>query len=125
MTKRVLEKLHFKPGYRAIVLNAPGSYKPILSALPDGVELADTLDGSFDFIHVFAIQKAELDQRVPAIKSAMKSISLLWVSYPKGKSIPTDLNRDILARELMKMGLQAVAQVAIDDVWSALRFKLV
>ena len=37
----------------------------------------------------------------------------------------TDLNRDILRVELERHRLEAVAQIAIDELWSALRFKVV
>jgi len=50
---------------------------------------------------------------------------ILWVSSPKGKAQPTDLKRDILREALAEVGLEAVTQVAIDDVWSALRAKVV
>jgi hypothetical protein len=49
---------------------------------------------------------------------------ILWVSYPKQAKGPrSDLNRDVLREELARRGWQAVSQVAIDDRWSALRFK--
>ncbi len=46
-----------------------------------------------------------------------------WVAYPKGGQLDTDLNRDSLAAALVSEGLRPVRQVAIDDVWSALRFR--
>ncbi|NTX09481.1 hypothetical protein HUA74_10530 [Myxococcus sp. CA051A] len=45
------------------------------------------------------------------------------MAYPKAGQLDTDLNRDILARRLEQEGIQAVRQVAIDTVWSALRFR--
>ena len=121
--KPILEKLLLKPGYRAVVLNAPASYQPVLASLPSGVELAVSLDGQFDFIHYFARDQAELQREGPRLKAALKPRGLLWVSYPKGRALGTNLNRDIAAAMLHELGLQGVAQVAIDDTWSALRFK--
>jgi hypothetical protein len=121
--KPILEKLLLKPGYRAVVLNAPASYQPVLADAPPGVELADALEGQFDFIHYFVKEKADLQREGPRLKAALKPKGLLWVSYPKGKALGTDLNRDVAAAMLQEMGLQGVAQVAIDDTWSALRFK--
>ena len=37
--------------------------------------------------------------------------------------LDTDLNRDILWRHMQKKGLSGVRQVAIDEVWSAMRFR--
>ena len=35
----------------------------------------------------------------------------------------TDVNRDILAKSLAGRGVRPVRQIAIDEVWSALRFR--
>ncbi len=121
--KPILQKLQLKPGYRAIVLDAPESYQPALADVPAGVELADRLEGEFDFIHYFVKEQATLEREAPRLKAALKPKGLLWVSYPKGKALGTDLNRDVAAAMLRAMGLEGVAQVAIDDTWSAVRFK--
>jgi hypothetical protein len=118
-TKPILEKLRYSPHQRAIVLNAPASYAPTLSDLP----LEDRLEGDFDFIHVFVTDRSDVQRDGQRWRESLKDDGILWVSYPKGKSIPTDLNRDSLNRALQDHGLQGVSQVAIDDVWSALRFK--
>jgi len=39
------------------------------------------------------------------------------------RQLGTDLNRDSLAKLMIERGAQPVRQVAIDDVWSALRFR--
>jgi hypothetical protein len=48
---------------------------------------------------------------------------LAWVAYPKAGQLGTDLNRDSLARLMIERGVQPVRQVAINEVWSALRFR--
>jgi hypothetical protein len=123
--KPVLQKLLLKPGMRAAVLNAPDSYTQVLrSELPEDVSLSAALDGSaFDFIHAFATQRAELLREGPAWRQALKPRGVLWVSYPKGKAIQTDLNRDIVRETVQQVHLDTVSQVAIDDTWSALRLK--
>jgi hypothetical protein len=45
------------------------------------------------------------------------------VSYPKSGQLGTDLNRDSLAARVSTGGIQPVRQIALDDVWSALRFR--
>jgi hypothetical protein len=44
-------------------------------------------------------------------------------AYPKAGKLGTDLNRDVLAALLAGQGVQPVRQVAIDETWSALRFR--
>ena len=121
--KTVVEKLYVRPGYQVAVLNAPESYAPMLAQFPPDVSVADSLDGTFDFIQYFATARADLEQQGPKLRDALKPAGLLWVGYPKGKSIPTDLKREIVAEALAGASLRPVAQIAIDDVWSALRFK--
>jgi hypothetical protein len=41
----------------------------------------------------------------------------------KPGQLDTDLNRDVLWKHMLRKGVQAVRQVAIDEVWSALRFR--
>ena len=59
----------------------------------------------------------------PRILAAAKPTATIWVSYPKGKSMATDLNRDIVRTTLQPLGLDTIAQIAIDNTWSALRVK--
>jgi hypothetical protein len=46
---------------------------------------------------------------------------VLWVAYPKGNR--ADINRDTLWPILAEHGLRPITQVAVDGVWSALRFR--
>ena len=55
----LIKKLGMRSGHRAAVLNAPDGYLERISP-PEGVEAATRLDGSFDFIQVFALDRAAL-----------------------------------------------------------------
>ncbi len=50
---------------------------------------------------------------------------ILWVCYPKAKALGTDLSRDVVRETVARVGLETVALVAVDGVWSALRCKRV
>ncbi len=72
---------------------------------------------------VIALDTTVLDAAAaPAIVAARED-RLAWIAYPKAGKLGTDLNRDILARLAEKRGAQPVRQIAIDDTWSALRFR--
>jgi hypothetical protein len=43
------------------------------------------------------------------------------VAYPKGNR--ADINRDSVWPILAEHGLRPIAQVSVDEVWSALRFR--
>ncbi len=48
---------------------------------------------------------------------------LAWIAYPKAGKLGTDLNRDILAGLAQERGIRPVRQIAINETWSALRFR--
>jgi hypothetical protein len=123
--KPILQKLLLKPGARAAVLDAPPSFEPVLQQLPQDVDLSRELNGSFDFIHAFTTEREALLRLGPQLRQALNPNGVLWVSYPKGKAVPTDLNRDSVRTTVQKVGLDTISQVAIDDTWSALRLKIV
>lgn len=118
-----LRKLRMKSGQRAIVTGSPEGCRPVLADIPKDVTLVEALEGEFDFIQIFVKDRIEIEQKVDALRSAVRPGGLLWICYPKGKAIRTDLNRDILREALEAHGLKAVSLIAIDDVWSAMRFK--
>lgn len=118
------KKLLIKPGARILVLNAPEGYGAQLEPLPEGAEVSIRPEGAFDVVQLFARNKAELEAHAPAALAALGPKGILWISYPKGSSKKqTDLTRDAGWDILAAAGLDIVAQVSIDDTWSAGRFK--
>ncbi len=120
----ILRKLRITGGQRLAVLGAPEAYRPVLAELPEGTVLTEALDGESDVIHCFAANSAALSALAPALRAAMGPQTILWVSYPKDGQLQTDLKRDVVWPLLAAHGLRPVAQVSVDGVWSALRFKL-
>jgi hypothetical protein len=79
--------------------------------------------GPADIVLVYTRDRAALGSALPKATRRLAEGGILWVAYPKAGQLGTDLNRDSLARALHAEGLEAVAQIAVDDVWSALRVK--
>jgi hypothetical protein len=46
---------------------------------------------------------------------------VFWVAYPKANK--ADINRDTLWPILAERGMRPISQVAVDETWSALRFR--
>ena len=128
MAKTLVEKFFIKNGYHIAVLNAPENYlSDTLVGLPDDVTVSEALDGQYDLVHVFAAKKETLAPQVESLKAALKTGGMLWISYPKGNNkakVETDLNRDILNALVSEYGFKANHIISIDDIWSALRFKV-
>jgi len=92
--------------------------------LPEGVELAEHPEGSFDFVQVFVKNMGELQHLLPTAVQAVKHDALLWIAYPKGGTkAGTDLNRDILWNAVAKLHLSGVTLISLNAVWSAMRFR--
>jgi len=116
----VTAKLQIKPGQRIATLAAGGGDLPAVAAA-DANPPAEP--GAADVVVAFARSQEDLATvAAPAIEAARQD-KLAWIAYPKAGKLGTDLNRDILARLLTGKGVQPVRQVAIDDTWSALRFR--
>jgi hypothetical protein len=76
-----------------------------------------------DAVIVFSVNRAELDRLSDRYAAPARRDALTWVAYPKAGQLGTDLNRDVLAGLVKAHGVQPVRQVALDDVWSALRLR--
>ena len=72
---------------------------------------------------VFVANGASLDVVAARIVAAASADRLTCVAYPKGGRLGTDLHRDSLAAALVPLGVRPVRQIALDEVWSALRFR--
>jgi hypothetical protein len=121
------DKLVIKPGFKCLVINSPQGYLEQLGTLPQGAVISQTMPGkeaNFDFIQLFVVSVREIHTLGTAVLKAARENGVLWISYPKkGGGLETDLSRDICCTEMKAYGLEPVSQVAVDDTWSALRFK--
>jgi hypothetical protein len=109
------KKLNLKAGTKLRVLGKP---KDVDLGDVDVTSLANVRD-----VLVFVTRVADIERVGTPMVEAAKADRIAWAAYPKAGQLGTDLNRDILAKELQKRGAQPVRQVALDDVWSALRFR--
>jgi hypothetical protein len=58
------------------------------------------------------------------IDSHVAPLHALWIAYPKKTpGMKTDLSRDVGWEDVERASLSAVTQVAVDETWSALRFR--
>ena len=124
----VFEKLNLKLQREIVVINAPASFEPELTALKDVVVLGDAKKAKVvHFAIAFATKQAEVDALSKALVSKAEGDALLWFAYPKGtsKKYQCEFNRDSGWDVLRSAGFDTVRAVAIDEDWSALRFRRV
>jgi hypothetical protein len=117
--KSVTERLQLKGDRRIAVLNAPLAVSDAL-----GAERPRTPADEADVVVLFVADRAEFDLLLPDAAKAAAADAILWLAYPKlTSSLAGDLNRDVIHRLCLEMGLKTVSQIAIDADWSAMRLK--
>lgn len=120
--KPLFEKLGLKSGQKAFVWNAPVDYQAELKPLMGSIELKSRLKGPLDFIHLFTVSKAELEQRLPKLKQELDYTGCVWISWPKKASgVPTDLTENVVRDLALACGLVDVKVCAVDEIWSGLK----
>lgn len=118
------KKLQIKPGTRWLFFNAPQNYLASLESLPDNVEACFEAKGAFDGTQLFVNNSTELSQDLKIIVPVLKHDAVFWITYPKKSSgIETDLGMMKDWDQLAEYGFTGVAAAAVNETWTALRFR--
>ena len=117
------KKLGIKAGMRVVTLRAPDHYPDLVAPLPDGVVLRKRLATDEGFVHLFARNRAVLDQLLPRAHKALAKDGVLWLSWPKKASgVETDLDGGAIRKAGLDSGLVDVKVCAVDETWSGHKF---
>jgi hypothetical protein len=120
------QKLNLKDESRILVLNSPESFEPKLAALQN-VMVVRKLQGldEVGFSLAFVTKQQEVDTLAKAIAKVAQGDAVVWFAYPKGssKKYKSEINRDTGWQVMGEAGFEPVRMVAIDEDWSALRFR--
>ena len=124
MATSLQQKLQLKPGQGVVVLNPPVGYLELLAAeLKDNLVSTEISERTQAMI-LFVNSLAEAKSLAPSAISMAKADSLVWIAYPKGTSkVKADVNRDSLWEALKVTGWRPVRLIALDEVWSVMRFR--
>jgi hypothetical protein len=120
VSKTVSEKMGLKAGTRAIFVNAPEH--ALVAIDPPTLDVASELAGGFDYIHLFARTRKELDDMFPKLMAHLEPKGMLWVSWPKDKQLGTDLALAKVIEIGYDHGLVESKTLSIDATWSAIKF---
>jgi hypothetical protein len=122
----IFEKLNLKGQREVVVLNAPASFEPELKSLK-GVTVHRDLKkvDESPFSLAFVTKKSEVDALAGPIAERARGDAIVWFAYPKrtSKKYQCDFNRDNGWDKLQALGWETVRAVAIDEDWSAVRFR--
>ncbi len=124
----ILGKLNLTDQRGIVVLNAPSSFEPELRKLT-GVEVRRALEPArgAEFTLAFATRLAEVESLARSLASVPPGDLVVRVAFPKRTSrrYTCEFDRDSGWQALGRLGYEAVRAVAVDEDWSALRFRRV
>jgi hypothetical protein len=122
------KKLNLKDQQQIVVLNSPDSFEPELKALEGVRVIRDVASAQeIQFSLAFVTKQQQVDTLAKAVAKKAKGDAVVWFAYPKGssKKYTSEINRDSGWQVLGKEGFEPVGMVAIDEDWSAKRFRRV
>src|SRR5262245_38253909 len=122
----VFEKLNYKDQREILVVNAPSSFEQELSKLKGvAIHRNPKTMTEVPFSLSFVTKQVEVDTFARTLASKAGGDAIVWFAYPKGssKKYKCDFNRDTGWAALGKAGFEPVRMVAIDEDWSAIRFR--
>ena len=127
-TAPLFRKLNLGTHRTVHVLNMPDSFQSHLAALAHmNLQVSPRLKGPVSFALAFASTQKALDRVSAGLAGAAQGDAILWIAYPKGTSrrYQCEFNRDSGWKVLGAAGFEPVRRVAIDEDWTALRFRRV
>ena len=127
--EQLLKKLNYKDQSPVLLLNLPAELSDFASYVQSVTELVDNLDKveKPQFALFFVTQLSEIEVIAQMLEGRLEGDTILWFVYPKGtsKRYKCNFNRDTGWAALGKLGLESVRMVAVNEDWSALRFRRV
>jgi hypothetical protein len=86
------------------------------------LDIQEKLKEELDYIHLFVKTQTEFITHFPKLKQHLKLNGMLWVSWPKGGKLGTDLNIKSIIKLGYDFGFVESTCLSINDIWSGLKF---
>jgi hypothetical protein len=109
-----------KENSRAVFVNAQKEALENIN-LPT-LKIQEKMEDELDYIHLFVKTQTEFITYFPKLKQHLKLNGMLWVSWPKGGKLGTDLNIKSVIKLGYDFGLVESTCLCINDIWSGLKF---
>lgn len=125
----VFKKMNYKAQKVIHSINSPVSFDKDLKEMTAFAAIKKQLKATekSEFIICFCTKLKEVEAAATLAEKTLQADGMIWLAYPKGtsKKYQCEFNRDTGWESLGKAGFEPVRQVAIDEDWSALRFRRV
>ena len=119
-SRTVAEKMGVEASQRAYLEGAPAD-AVVAMRLPE-LDLQAELAGAFDHLHLFVVTQEEMRERFAELRDHLRPRSMLWVSWPKGGRLGTDLTMRSVIAIGYGLGMVESTCLRVDDTWAALKF---
>ncbi len=120
MIRAISQKMGVKENSRAVFVNAQKEALENIN-LPT-LQIQEKMEEELDYIHLFVKTQTEFIAYFPKLKQHLKLNGMLWVSWPKGGKLGTDLNIKSIIKLGYDFGLVESTCLSINDIWSGLKF---
>lgn len=121
---QILKKMNFKEGMKIRVWNVPNDLNPMIQSWrKEGLMAGENEKPTF--MLAFVKTEAEVRKYFPELHALAPEDEAIWMAYPKGtsKKYKAQINRDSGWKVIGDYDYEGVRQIAIDEDWSALRFR--
>ena len=127
--EQLLRKLNYKGTSEILISNAPIELTLIIEAISSETVCIQDVNQllQIEFALFFVLDQKSIDDIVPKIVSRLIGDCTIWFCYPKKSSVKyrCNIDRDHGWQILGLYGFEPVRQVAINEDFSAIRFRKV
>lgn len=127
MDMELLKKLNYKDQDTLLLLRPPKSFEETRLQLESILKVQDNMDEEIpvQFVIAFFQEKIEIGHTLEKLMPSVSKDALVWLCYPKksSKVYKSDITRDSGWEAMGEYSYEPVRQIAIDEDWSALRFR--
>lgn len=116
-------KLSLKPGMRTWWDGIPDAVRDEIEREGLALDLLDRPEAKIEAAHIFVTLRAEMEDKLRALRPLLAPSGFIWVSWPKKASrVPTDITEDGIREVILPdTDLVDVKVCAVDSVWSGLK----
>ncbi|MEO1436081.1 MAG: hypothetical protein AAFV80_11140 [Bacteroidota bacterium] len=126
----IFKKMNLKAHAPILVLDAPEVFLPSIQNMEGLTDIHQSPQKGvrYDYYLAFVEQQIDLDKRILELPELItEGDTVVWFAYPKksSKKYQSNITRDQGWQDLGLLQFEGVRSVAIDQDWSALRFRKV
>lgn len=127
MSEQILKKLQFKNQPQVLIVASPPEFNTVLLSWKKLAAIDTDIDKKKKYPYALGFVKSEAEVKKigTAIAKQLEDDGVFWMAYPKksSKKYAATITRDNGWEPLGTLGFEGVSMVALDEDWSAFRFR--